>query len=345
MRAKRNFQFPISNFQFPKEPKDEKEWIKTLEKVLESGDVNSKEPILRLYDHNVQGASVLHPFIGVGMDGPSDAAVIRPLLDKPYGLIVSHGLSPKLTAEDPYWGTLWSAAEAISNYVVVGGDYKEACLINNYIWPFPDEEWLGKLDSCVMGVVDFMKALKIPVISGKDSLSATYRGSDGFILYSPPTLCISVFGKIPDVKKTISSDFKKIGSTIVLVGKQDRKVDLKVLPKVLDTMYKAISNGKVLASHDVSEGGLITSIFEMCVGGDFGASLSVKASELLLETAGCFIVEVDGGQTAKKLFKAVPYKILGKTTEDPVISVDKLFSVKVVDLEKAWKKPMQGIFS
>ena len=327
-----------------KTPKTEKEWVQLLEKTLASGDINSKEPILRLYDHNVQGTNALPPFAGEGMDGPNDASIIRPLLDKPYGLVVSHGLNPQFTNIDPYWGSLWSATEAISNYVAVGGDYKNASLINNYIWPFPDEEYLGKLDACVDAVVDFMKALQIPVISGKDSLSATYRSKD-LVINSPATLCISVFGKIPDVEKTVSSDFKEIGSTIVLVGKQDLKVDLKTLPEVLEKMHQAIVSGKILASHDVSEGGLITAIFEMCVGGNCGASVKVDGKELFTETAGCFIVEVENEKVAKQLFKEIPFKVLGKTTGEEKLVVDGLFKADIAQLQQAWQKPMKEIFA
>lgn len=332
-------------------PQTEKGWIKLLEETLANGDVNSKELILRMYDHNVGGTNALHPFLGVGFDGPSDAAIIKPILDKDYGLIVSHGLNPKYTKEDAYWGSIWSATEAISNYVAVGGNFREASLINNYIWPFPDQEWLGKLDLAVEAVVDFMKALNLPVISGKDSLSATYKGSKGFVLHSPPTLVISVFGKIDDVKKTVSSDFKKIGSTIVLVGQLAyllgvTRVDLKLLPKVLDKMHRAISSGKVLSCHDVSEGGLITSIFEMCVGGDCGAIISTSevSGFLFAETAGCFIVEVENETQAKKLFKGVPYKILGETVKEQNLKVNKLFTASLQRLKEAWQKPMKEIF-
>lgn len=340
-------------------PKREEEWIEVLEKVLADGNVNSKEQVLRMYDHNVQGTSVLPPFAGVGMDGPQDGAVIKPILDKPYGLVVSHGLNPQFSLMDPYWGSIWSATEAVSNYVAVGGDYKNASLINNYIWPFPDEEWLGKLDICVDAVCDFMKTLKIPVISGKDSLSATYRGPKGFVLHSPPTLVMSVFGKIPDVSKTVSSDFKRIGSTIILVGKQDLKnevpkVDLKLLPKVLEKIHRAIKSGKVLACHDVSEGGLMTTIFEMCVGGGVGVEIhlgGVTSSHLrgdqflFNETAGCFIVEVENEKIAKKLFSGVPFKILGKTKREKKLVVDKLFSADLARLQKVWQKPMKEVFA
>jgi phosphoribosylformylglycinamidine synthase len=298
LHAKLNPQFQISNFKFPKTPKNEREWVKILKKVLSHGNICSKEPIVRLYDHSVQGTNVLQPFSGEKMDGPNDAAVIRPLLNRPYGMIVAHGLNPILNRIDPYWGSIWAGVEAISNYVAVGGNYKNASLINNYIWPFPDEESLWSLDKSVDAVCDFMKILKIPVISGKDSLSSTYRGKDGDVIKIPPVLCMSAFGKIPDISKTVSSDFKKIGSTIVLVGKMDFEkmggstyfdvtnnnlaieqfnnvphVDMQTLPKVLSSIYKSVQTGKILSCHDISEGGLITAIFEMCVGGNVGADI------------------------------------------------------------------------
>ena len=61
----------------------------------------------------------------------------------------------------------------------------------------------------------------MPFVSGKDSLSSTYRYPNGKLLKIPPVLLISVFGKIPDVRKTVSSDFKKSNSVIVLLGNPD----------------------------------------------------------------------------------------------------------------------------
>src|SRR2546421_726472 len=106
-------------------------------------------------------------------------------------MVISHGLNPILNSIDPYWGSIWAGTEAIANYVSVGGDYKNASLINNYIWPVPDPESLWSLNQSVEAVVDFMHALKIPVISGKDSLSSTYRYPDGKVLKIPPVLCMS----------------------------------------------------------------------------------------------------------------------------------------------------------
>ncbi len=356
----------------PKELNTKKEWIETLKKVLSHGNVCSKEPIVRMYDHSVQGTNDLQPYSGENLDGPNDSPVLRPFLNKKYGVVISHGLNPSLNLIDPYWGSIWSASEALSNFVAVGGDYKNASLINNYIWPFPDEQSLWSLDASVDAVVDFMKVFKTPVISGKDSLSSTYRSSDGKIIKIPPVLCISVLGKIPNTEKTVTADFKSTGSTIVLVGNVDEslggsayfdvngilgsnvpKVDLKVLPTTFDSIFKGIQSGKILSCHDVSEGGVITAIFEMCVGGEMGVNIHLEGVKALLrgdqllfnETAGCFIVEVKSENIANKLFKNIPYQILGKTQKDPVIDVKKLFSAKVIDLKKVWQEPMRRLFA
>lgn len=356
-----------------KEPEFPIDWDKVLVDIMSHGNVCSKEPIVRQYDHQVQGTNALTPFVGEKLDGPTDAAIITPILGKPYGMVVSHGMNPILNRIDPYWGSVWATAEAMANYVAVGGNPEEMALINNYIWPFPDEQEMGSLDKSVDAVVDCMNALKVPVISGKDSLSSTYKGKDGRTIKIPPVLCMSAFGRIPDVEKTTSSDFKKDGSTIILVGKQDKngmagstyydingivgnnvpKVDLQVLPKTLKTMYNAIKDGEVLACHDVSEGGVIGAISEMAFGGDCGAVLNLEASEaldklLLNETAGCFVVEVKDEQKIDELFKGVPHMVLGKTQGQKSIEVlaDGLtvFNSSTDKLKQAWQKPMKEIF-
>ncbi len=355
LHAKRKFKVQTSKLKV-KPPKTEKEWINSLKKILSSGDVCSKEPIVRLYDHSVQGTNDLQPYSGVNLDGPNDSPVLRPLLNKKYGMIISHGLNPYFGKIDPYWGGLWAGVEALSNYVAVGGDYKEACLIENFIFPFPDEETLWDLDQSVTSVIDLMKTFKIPVISGKDSLSSTFRSKEGNIIKIPPTLCISVMGKIPDTSKTVTSDFKKIGSTIVLIGKMSEdpnlpKVNLKHLPKTYDAIFKGINSGKILSCHDVSEGGIISAIFEMSVGGDCGVTLTLPvilsgAKNLLFnETAGMFVVEVENEKIAKALFKNVPYKILGKTQKEKQINVEKLFKADIEELKQAWQEPMRRLFS
>lgn len=264
-------------------------------KIMSHPNVCSKEPIVRMYDHNVQGTAALHPFSGINFDSPNDGVVMRPFLNKPYGLAITHGLNPVMNSIDPYDGSIWAIAEAVSNFVAIGGDLKNAALIDNFIWPFPDEESLASLDKSVTACTDMAEILKMPFVSGKDSLSSTYRYPDGRVLKIPPVLLISVFGKIADVKKTASSDFKSTDSTIVLVGRSDfenlggttyfditksthpkvPQVDTQNLKSVLNSITFSIQSKKVLSVHDISEGGIATALSEMCFGGDCGAEIDL----------------------------------------------------------------------
>lgn len=358
----------------PHPPADEGAWRDLAKAVLAHPSVASKEPIARLYDHTVQGTAVVGPFSGPGGDGPNDAAVLAPLLGRPYGVVIAHGLNPVLNTFDPYWGGLWAAAEAVSNLVAVGGNPREMCLIDNFIWPVPDEESLGGLDRAVDACVDFMHALGRPFISGKDSLSSTYRYPDGRLLKIPPVLCISAFGRIPDVARTVTADLKQVGSVLALVGQRDPgglggsiwletlgergerppRVDLVALPKTLDAVHAAIAAEQLLACHDVSEGGLLVALAEMAFGGDVGVVLDVaplgdRADVALFnETAGVFVVEVASAEAALDLFEGVPVLLVGHTVPEPVLRVRQgaapLFEASLAELQAAWSAPLAAVF-
>lgn len=365
----------------PEAPRNAQEWIERFKAVLSHGNVCSKEPVVRQYDHGVQGGNIVSPFGGADQSGPNDALVVRPLLGKPYGVVQSHGMNPILNRIDPFEGTKWAIAEAAANYVAVGGDLSSAAAVGNYIWPFPDEDAMGSLDLSVDAAVEMMHALQLPVISGKDSLSSTYRAKNGEVIKIPPVYAMSIFGSIPDVEKTVTSDIKKPGeSTLYMVGKPSNgmggstyydvtggssadipKVDTDVLPKTLSAVERLIQSGHILSCHDISEGGVATAVAEMCFGGQSGADISLpnKADQerfLFNETAGCFVVEVSDdvnfylelGITEGELLTP-----LGKTTGSGQINVKQfsdalgeqnLFTVDANDLKDSWQSPMKEVF-
>ncbi|MDO8559431.1 MAG: AIR synthase-related protein [bacterium] len=354
------------------------DWAALYRRVLSHRNVCSKEPIVRGYDHGVQGTCALPPYGGVQHDGPNDAVVLQPIADHPYGLVISHGLNPVLNLIDPYAGGLWAATEAIANLVAVGGNPRECALIDNFIWPFPDEESLGQLDRAVDACVDVMRAFKVPFVSGKDSLSSTYRGKDGTVIKIPPVLCVSAFGRIPDVGKTVTADFKMPGASIRLLGTLQPSAmggsvyydlhghlgtvpptpDLAALPGWLYELHQWVCSGFVLALHDISEGGLAVALAEMCIGGNVGADINLDALGLdarpdfilFNEMAGCFLLEAgpaqyeDGGLD----FVSFPMRVIGKTTEEPVITIRHgghiLCSIPMADLKAAWQQPMKEVF-
>jgi phosphoribosylformylglycinamidine synthase len=262
----------------------------------------------------------------------------------------------------------------MANYVAVGGDPEAASLIDNFIWPAPDEPSLGDLDRAVDACVDVMHALRLPFISGKDSLSSTYRFPDGTQLKIPPVLCVSVFGKIDDVAQTTSADFKEEGSTLVVVGARDTAgmggstyadalglsgghpphVDLELLPATLKAVHGAIRAGELRSCHDLSEGGLLTAIAESCFGGGLGADIDVESLgarpdfALLNETAGCFVVEMAPGVDYTECFSGVPAVEIGSTIAARELRVmhsgAPLFSISLGELRSAWERPMREVF-
>jgi len=355
-------------------PQSAAQWIGYLQKILAHGNICSKEPVARQYDHTVQGMNALAPYAGISTNGPQDAAVLVPLYGKPYAMIMSHGLNPLLNRIDPYAGSWWAITEAMANLVAVGGNPHDLFLIDNFIWPKPKDELLWALDRAMDACVDAMKTFEVPFISGKDSLSSTYQAADGSLLHIPPVLCISACGKIPNVKKIISSDLKKSDSVLLLIGEQQTqamggsvyeqilghesyevpKIDGKKTKLIFEQLHTLIDQEKILACHDVSEGGIAVTITEMCFGGNKGAVITVPDTIhsdqfLFNETAGCFVVEVSPATYTEGHFNVIDHTVLGYTTEKQIFEVSTndtiLFEVALSALKTAWEQPMKKVFN
>jgi len=351
------------------------DWTDVYKKVLGHLNVASTEEMLRQFDTTVQGTTVLHPFSGVYQDTPNDASVIAPIYEKPYGVVTSHAVNPILNRYDPYKGALWAVAMAASKFTSVGGNINEAAMIDNFVWPKPTPKFLGDLDRSVDGLCTMMDVLKIPCVSGKDSLSSTYTNNE-IEINIPPVLAMTIFGRIPDVKKTVSSDIKEIGSTLVLVGTPDvehlggsiyfqtqgienthiPEVDTDQLPTVLANIYGAIQTGTVKSCKAIGEGGFATALAHMCFGGDCGASIDMQPlhanrtdTAFFNETPGTFIVEVANEEMVHELFPNIPHAIIGKTTEEKTIQVyegkKEIFTAHVYDLKHAWQMPIKEVLS
>jgi phosphoribosylformylglycinamidine synthase len=347
------------------------DWEGVACRVLSHLNVCSKEPIVRVYDHGVQGTNALPPYGGVRGGGPNDAVLLTPLLGKPYAAVIAHGLNPVLNRIDAYWGSIWAATEAVGNAVAVGADPRDLALIDNFIWPVPEENFLALLDRAVDACADFSRALGMPFISGKDSLSSTYKGGSE-VVHIPPVLCVSAFGRLPDVQKTVSADFKGPGHTLVIVGdrvveemggsvyyellghlgKSLPRVNLQKLPGVLRAVHRAIKGEAVLACHDISEGGLMTAVAEMCFGGGLGAVIDMPENVrpdffLFNETPGCFVLELSPGAGPGDLFGDTAFLVVGQTAPEPVVSVNHgaaLFTASLDRLQTAYTQPLKEVF-
>ena len=188
--------------------------------ILGSLNVCSKEWIVRQYDHEVQAGSVIKPLVGVVNDGPSDAAVLRPVLASRRGIVIACGMNPCYGDLDPYWMAAAAIDEAVRNCVAVGADPNRIALLDNFCWGNTDRpETLGSLVRAALACYDVATVLGTPFISGKDSLNNEFRPQDAAQpIAIPPSLLISAIGQVDDVARCVTMDLKEPGNLLFLVG-------------------------------------------------------------------------------------------------------------------------------
>ncbi|MFA5260561.1 MAG: AIR synthase-related protein, partial [Candidatus Omnitrophota bacterium] len=167
--------------------------------VLSHYNVCSKEWVIRQYDHEVQGGSVIKPLCGARFDGPSDASVIRPRLQSDRGLAIANGINVLYGKIDPYWMAAACIDEAVRQVIAVGGDPDQIAILDNFCWGNPDKaDRLGGLVRAAEGCYKAAVAYGVPFISGKDSLYNEYTLHKKSTAI-PGTLLISAIGLIDDV--------------------------------------------------------------------------------------------------------------------------------------------------
>ena len=263
-------------------------------KTLAHPNIASKHWIIRQYDHEVQGGSVVKPLMGPKQIGPSDAAVIRPILSSHRGVALGCGLCPQI--EDPYAMTLAAIDEAIRNIVAVGADPNQIALLDNFCWPSVDDEvTMGTLVRACEACRDAALAYRIPFISGKDSLHNQFTIQEtGKVLRIPRTMLISAIGIVEDTRRCVTMDFKKMQTPVYLIETKNPN-DLQSLASTHRAMAKLIADGHVAAAHDISDGGLITAAAEMAIASGYGLNLHTDFLEhydVFTESPGRYLVQL-----------------------------------------------------
>jgi phosphoribosylformylglycinamidine synthase len=297
-----------------------------LQKLLADPNIASKEAVIRQYDHEVLGGTVIKPLVGVNNDGPSDATVICPFPHSLQGLVISNGINPRYGLLDPYHMAANAIDEAIRNAVAVGADVSHLAILDNFCWGNPNvPERLGELTRAVLACRDYALAFGVPFISGKDSLNNEYFDvATNSRIAIPGTLLISAISVIEDINRTVTMDLKQAGNSIYILGKTRAELGCSYyskyhgqiegeLPMVeagsalrtYRSLGKAIRMGLVESCHDLSEGGLAVAGAEMCIAGGLGMRLDMlrvpffgpksdrtNASVLFSESPSRFLVEV-----------------------------------------------------
>jgi phosphoribosylformylglycinamidine synthase len=334
--------------------------------------------VIRQYDHEVQGGSVIKPLAGVNCDGPSDASVIMPKLGSSKGIAISNGINARYGMIDPYWMSAACIDEAIRQIVSVGGTVDQIALLDNFCWGNPDKpDRLGGLVRAAEGCYKTALGYGTPFISGKDSLYNEYTEGKKSIAI-PGTILISAIGIIEDVNKTVSMDFKQAGDLVYLVGPTFNEMGGSIYLDTLDILgntvprvnitqglrifrglNSVVRKGLVRSIHDCSEGGFAAALAEMAFSGGLGMTARLdkvfykdkqKRNDYLLfsESNSRFIVEVDPKNQRKfeTGLRNIPHALVGTVEESPefiIYGLDKKVCVNayIQDLKETWQKPLR----
>ncbi|MGH8056089.1 MAG: AIR synthase-related protein, partial [Candidatus Entotheonellia bacterium] len=327
--------------------------------LLARPNICSKESWVRQYDHEVQGMSVVKPFVGLQNDGPSDAAVLRPLLDSVLGVIVANGICPRYGEIDTYAMAACAIDEAVRNVVAVGGRLGRIAGLDNFCWPDPvpsptnpdAEHKLAQLVRANQALYDYCTAYALPCISGKDSMKNDYRVGDTKISI-PPTLLFSVLAVIDDVMQVVTMDAKQPGDLVYVLGLTRAelggseyyallghlgasvpRVDAALARRLYEALSAGIAQGLVASCHDCSDGGLGVALAETAFAGGLGMDLQVRTvpqegdlrDDLLLfaESQSRFVVTVHpaNARAFEAVLHGLPFASIGVVTDGGVLRI------------------------
>ena len=300
--------------------------------LLGSLNICSRENVIRQYDHEVLGMSVIKPLCGLSCSGPADGAVISPFFDKKIGIFISNGIAPKYSDYDCFLMAQHAVDEAVRNYLAIGGDLHHWAALDNFCWPDPiksaknpdGDKKLGQLVRANLGLYEIAKAYFLPFISGKDSMKNDYI-FDNIKISIKPTLLITIVG-VSNIENALTSDFKNEGDLIYVVGhtyeelagseyiklKQSLvnmslnleypKINLEQNLRIYKKLAKAIKLKLLNSCHDCSDGGLAVALAECAIGSKKGAELDLsnianannlsQKAVLFAESAGRFVVSL-----------------------------------------------------
>jgi phosphoribosylformylglycinamidine synthase len=351
---------------------------KPLKDILATWNVCSKEWVVRQYDHEVQGGSVLKPLVGIHNDGPGDASIIRPVLSSNKGAIISNGINPEYGKIDAYWMAASAIDEALRQIIAVGGDLKVLALLDNFCWGDTRRpDMLGTLIRAAQACYDMAIVYGTPFVSGKDSLYNEFEYKEKLISI-PHTLLVSALGVMEDVKRAISMDFKQAGDSIYVVGDTKNElggsayyltrgfvgnkvptVDPVKAKAAMEKLSRATARGMVKACHDCSEGGIGVAVAEMAFAGGLGANININKVPLaekitrddyilFSESNSRFIVEIapDKKASFEKIMKGSTFAEIGKVTKLPILKIiglsgSMVLEEKISGLKKAWQDPLR----
>ncbi|MDR0836153.1 MAG: phosphoribosylformylglycinamidine synthase, partial [Tannerella sp.] len=334
----------------------ESEIHRYLENVLQMEAVACKDWLTNKVDRSVSGKVARQQCQGELQLPLSDLGAVALDYRGKLGMATSIGHAPQAALIDAAKGSILSIAETLTNIVFapLTEGLKSVSLSANWMWPCRNEGEDARLYEAVEAASDFACELGINIPTGKDSLSMTQKYGNDKVL-SPGTVIISAAGEVNDIRKIVSPviinnkatyiyyidfsfDTLKLGGSAFAqsLGKLSDDAptvqDVAYFKDIFDTIQKAIEDGLILSGHDISAGGMITTLLEMCfanVEGGVEVHLDTIAEKdiikiLFAENPG-IIVQVKDKKAFEKLLKTagLGFAYIGKPTSERHLIINK----------------------
>ncbi len=341
--------------------------------VLQLEAVASKDWLTNKVDRSVTGRVAMQQCAGPLQLPLNNLGVMALDYRGKKGIATALGHAPAAALVDASAGSRLAIAEALTNLVwapVVGG-LSGVSLSANWMWPARNPGENARLYAAVKAVSDFAIALGIPIPTGKDSLSMTQKYGSDKVVYAPGTVIISAVGEVTDIRKSISpvakplagtkliyvdfslSDFELAGSsfaqTLNRVGKECPDVkDAAYFKKTFNALQQLIVENNILAGHDVSAGGLITTLLEMNFANtESGMEIFTDKFDekdiirLMFSEKPAVVIQVADENTVKKVFDdaGIVYHVLGEMISEHKLKIhhqDQLHVLDVIHYRDVW---------
>ena len=340
----------------------------------------SREPIIREYDHEVQGNTVLKPLAGATADAPQDASVIDiDGSDKLMSLALA--ILPEWGKTDPYAMGTGTVDETVRQLVLAGTNPDKIALLDNFCMGNPEcPTELGRIVECAKGIREAALAYGAPYVSGKDSFYNYFETEDGPVNI-PVTFLCSGFGVVEDASHVHGSSLRRSDSVLFLVGNTEDEMGGSVYARVKGVkdckvpqtdcaanfaIYKqyydkALTQGLVLSAHDLSEGGLAVAAAEMAFSGKGGITLNLDALPTVGgwknnavpcfgESTGRFLVEVDPDMADEfaAAMAGTPCARIGSATTDGKLTITAggatVLQAEIAELKNIWKNGLTPFY-
>lgn len=260
-----------------------------LNQVLQLEAVACKDWLTNKVDRSVTGKVAQQQNVGPLQLPLSNVGVMALDYRGKSGVATAIGHSPAVALIDAEAGSRIAIAESLTNLVFapIEDGLKGVSCSANWMWPCKNPGEDARLYAAVEAVSEMAITLGINIPTGKDSLSMTQKYKDGKVVYAPGTVIISASGEVTDVRQVVTPDLSNTpgsgllyidlsscalalgGSSLAQVlnrlGNETPDIkDVSYFGEVFDAVQDLIKDNKVLAGHDVSSGGLITTLLEMC---------------------------------------------------------------------------------